>query len=263
MVRTTQRRAHFQPSKPVTQRELGRAMFSLKTPMTAESLNEAAEYAENGYHSMSTGGMSAITPRAIHVLRSRRSKEDSDTGRRYMTESTPETREAAQRYVRALNGRLTGRAYRADEYVDDNGKAFVYISEQTPDIRDMTVDFAPEITTDGTLATSVHEMSHFVEHNNARVGTACKRFVDDRTHGVSRSLGSPGEPQAADSFSDCYVSREYTTSTNATEVLSMGMESLFGGGFGRLTGADDKSPADAEHRGLVLGLLASMAKDKN
>ena len=70
-------------------------------------------------------------------------------------------------------------------------------------------------------------------------------------------------------FASPYVGKIYSDSGSgrrhdiegryATEVMSMGMEAIFGGKHGSLLGAD-RAPADPDHRAFVLGVLATAGR---
>lgn len=57
------------------------------------------------------------------------------------------------------------------------------------------------------------------------------------------------------SFVVHYVGKEYITSHNR-EVLSVGIESIFGGNYSALNGLKDEYKADEDHKGFTLGILA-------
>lgn len=59
------------------------------------------------------------------------------------------------------------------------------------------------------------------------------------------------------SFFHHYVGKEYVTGRHR-EVFSMGVESLFGGSYFGMLGLNSSVKADKDHRGFILGVLASI-----
>lgn len=59
------------------------------------------------------------------------------------------------------------------------------------------------------------------------------------------------------SFFHHYVGKEYVTGRHR-EVFSMGVESLFGGSYFGMLGLNSSVKTDKDHRGFILGLLASV-----
>ncbi|KJR10567.1 hypothetical protein UG54_00845 [Gordonia sihwensis] len=117
---------------------------------------------------------------------------------------------------------------------------------------------------DATDATMYHEFGHRLEYQIPQISVATNEFLRRRT---TREDGSR-EPERSyarsekirkGGFVHGYVGKSYPPP--ATEVFSVGMESIFSGNFGGLTGARsnnfDNSPADLEHRNLMLGLFAT------
>lgn len=263
VVKLTQARAHFTESGRVTTRNSVMSTpaylrSAFKTPLTAESMNTLAETIEARKGRLSSDEVGSFSSTGIATAKVvARLKGRDKIARTAMTESTPESRAAAKRLAKAMS-ESSGMVFTTEE-ATVGSDSFVYIAGPPRLHRTVVQDIVPTVTTSGTLPTTVHEMSHYIESANPRVGTACKRFVDDRTLGLSRTLGSRSEPQVGDSFIDEYVSREYAEDANCTEVFSMGMEALFTGTHGGAVGSDGKHPADPEHRALVLGMLASLA----
>lgn len=117
---------------------------------------------------------------------------------------------------------------------------------------------------DATDATMYHEFGHRLEYQIPQISVATNEFLRRRT---TREDGSReperafarGEKLRNGGFVHGYVGKTYPPP--ATEVFSVGMESIFSGNFGGLTGARsnhfDNSPADLEHRNLMLGLFAT------
>lgn len=107
---------------------------------------------------------------------------------------------------------------------------------------------------------AIHEMSHRMEALNPRIAPACIAFRDRRTSNPDGTLHptqkyAKSEVVRPDDFVDVYVGKDYE-STVHTEVMSMGMESVFGGSHGGLQGHYGYR-ADTEHRNLILGLCAT------
>ena len=115
-----------------------------------------------------------------------------------------------------------------------------------------------QLRTDTSWSTTLHECAHLLD-NNPAVSMAATSFVHRRTEGMSTDVwNSASEPLISDGFYNPYVSRQYKM--GASEVLSMGMEGLFGERTASLRGGGTHSPVtgrDNEHRDLVLGLLGA------
>lgn len=121
-----------------------------------------------------------------------------------------------------------------------------------------------------TYAIATHEMAHRFEATVPDIRRIENEFLRRRTTmsdgnrerrvNVSPGLRKP-EMGWADSFVDAYVGRDYQVARQDiaghpdTEVLSMGIEALYGGNHGGLVGAG-RYKADPEHRALILGMLA-------
>lgn len=107
---------------------------------------------------------------------------------------------------------------------------------------------------------TIHEMSHRMEAINPRIGPACISFRDRRTSNPDGSLHrtqryAKDEVVRPDDFVNVYVGKDYKSAVH-TEVMSMGMESVFGGSHGGLRGHHGYR-ADPEHRDLILGLCVT------
>lgn len=122
-----------------------------------------------------------------------------------------------------------------------------------------------EIVTDGTATTACHELTHRMEHDNAKIGVAAQVFRNRRTQRADGTLeeelpyggDNSGERVRPDGFVDEYIGKtSYGSDTNHTEVVSVGAEAVFFGRFGGLVG-DGYRTDDREHRDLILGLWAT------
>lgn len=115
--------------------------------------------------------------------------------------------------------------------------------------------------------TPFHEVGHMVEHFNPDVLRIEKEFVDGRTKGEAQTRLAdlfPGwdydymETTKKDNFISPYIGKYYD---NATEVLSVGLESLFEPGEGQpkrvVNGKIELSKItdDEEYLNLILGLI--------
>lgn len=126
----------------------------------------------------------------------------------------------------------------------------------------------PEIhTLDGgqDFRASVHELAHRFESLVPQLGVAQEAFVKGRTMLAAGGQQDPVpmypgqqplELVRPDRFTTAYIGRDYGDGAHH-EVLSTGVEALFGGRFGGLVAGRDQGP-DLDHRGFVLGLLASV-----
>lgn len=137
------------------------------------------------------------------------------------------------------------------------------------------------------LSTALHEFSHRAEHVNPVIGELTAVFHVRRTTNtngdrdplvkvsdlVTRAVRKQ-EMGRVDSYAERYMGREYDVAVKVAyplnvsadtpgrmvqarhaEVLSCGMEAVFGARYGALSGAGGRLP-DADMRGFVLGLLA-------
>lgn len=114
-----------------------------------------------------------------------------------------------------------------------------------------------------------HEMMHRMERTVPGLLGAEQAFLRYRADGSNYGGlygGAAGKKMPVgyvDSFPRTYAGRVYNTDTPfAFEVMSVGVEHVFYGNAGDLSGEDDRegaSPsADREYRGFVLGALASL-----
>lgn len=114
-----------------------------------------------------------------------------------------------------------------------------------------------------------HEMMHRMERTVPGLLGAEQAFLRYRADGgnygglYGDGAGKKMPVGYVDSFPRAYAGRVYNTDTPfAFEVMSVGVEHVFYGNTGDLSGEDDRegaSPsADREYRGFVLGALASL-----
>lgn len=114
-----------------------------------------------------------------------------------------------------------------------------------------------------------HEMMHRMERTVPGLVGAEQAFLRYRARDadcapLSAVYVGKGAPEVyADSFPRTYAGRIYDTPyPYAFEVMSVGVEHVFYGNNGDLSGEDDRegapSSADREYRGFVLGALASL-----
>lgn len=120
----------------------------------------------------------------------------------------------------------------------------------------------------GSFSVSAHEFSHRSEMSVRSIKGLEDEFLRRRT-----SFQDPANPSGPllreelvtiykgseekarpDHWSDLYMGKEY--SGNYTEILSMGMESVFAGSFGGLIGVSSHN-ADLEMRDFILGTLVT------
>lgn len=211
-----------------------------------------------------------IDPETTASLRS--SSEDETVNRhldRLMCKDSPHARKVMDKYVDLYNSRPhVGSDFVVREMQDSSGDTYLTVARRATMRGKVIVGSGAALTTDGSVQTSVHELAHRVEDKNPKIGIACKRFVAERTEGLSytrRKGYGRGELQCEDSFVEPYVSKRYKNTANSSEVFSMGMEALVGGRFGGLIGEGSMTSGgsvethreDREHRDLVLGLLAT------
>lgn len=133
----------------------------------------------------------------------------------------------------------------------------------------------PEVKDEGNKnpesreAVLLHEMAHRAESTNPVIPKLEKAFISRRANKTDETwhdnmipaLGIWDTQEYAHDggFVTPYVGKEYPNSSSY-EVLSVGIESIYGGNNGGLVGASragERNKADLNHRGFVLGLLAS------
>ena len=118
-------------------------------------------------------------------------------------------------------------------------------------------------------ATTCHEMMHRMERTVSGLVGAEQAFLRYRARDADYAslypnyAGKDAPEGYSDSFPRAYAGRIYDTSyPYAFEVMSVGVEHLFYGNKGDLSGEGDRegtpSSADREYRGFVLGALASL-----
>lgn len=120
-------------------------------------------------------------------------------------------------------------------------------------------DNLPETNNFVDRRVALHEFAHRVEDTSPRVKALENAFIQRR---VTLPDGSyekpfelyPGENVYRDHFPDYYIGKTYPD--RSTEVLSMGMETIFAGTQGDYF--SDKNPAvDTDYRNFIIGILAS------
>ncbi|MGC0252607.1 hypothetical protein [Pseudactinotalea sp. Z1748] len=142
----------------------------------------------------------------------------------------------------------------------------------------VSVESAPEITTNAgathvqgrspTFAVSAHEMSHRFEYSVAGIIRLEEDFLTRRTtdpvtgeQQKARPLWRGSREYArADDFIAAYTGKDYGDS-EAFEVLSTGVDAIFGGRRGALAGTSGQR-ADADHRNFTLGVMACVGRKR-
>lgn len=119
----------------------------------------------------------------------------------------------------------------------------------------------------GRVTTPYHEIGHLVDHYNSDLVRIEKEFVESRTKNEQPTEMKwlfpgwgyrVGERTLKDNFITPYIGKTYD---DATEVLSIGLESIFEPGMGQAQSAADgetiykKITDDPEYLNLVIGLL--------
>lgn len=166
------------------------------------------------------------------------------------------------------------RGFYVRAYVDGNGRYKIPESvRSTADIPKYMAETEAgkynTIFSSGRATTAWHELGHFVETHNPEVERIEREFLKRRTEGEKPERLYDifnghiryrlSEITKKDNFINPYIGKEYQ---QGTEVLSIGLESLFEPGEGQLkeiTKAGDskyvKIKDDKEYMNLVLGLL--------
>lgn len=141
----------------------------------------------------------------------------------------------------------------------------------------------PEITLNEThnfadhqsrgTASAIHEFAHRVEDTNLEVAKITEGFLSRRGSGETPTTigGRKGELGYRDSFTNHYMGKIYRKDTTSffatdenpsTEILSMGMETLFSGMNGGFTDIF-QNKEDKDYKHFMLGLLASSVMEES
>jgi DNA-binding protein H-NS len=120
-----------------------------------------------------------------------------------------------------------------------------------------------ELLIDGSKDTAMHEFMHRIESKNPMIGKMEEAFIKDRTTDDSglrepfiKLYGRSKEISRPDNFVSDYMGKHYNDSKH-WEVLSTGVEAVFGTAYGGLLGVSDFKK-DLEHRDFVLGVFATI-----
>lgn len=163
---------------------------------------------------------------------------------------------------RMKNGKPTGAGWEQVTYENRHGdQETVWWRPQTR-MREVDSTFAPEITTNGSSETSMHELAHRMEASIPQIGEMEARWVTRRT----TTNGVRDQPEAysprhrrervrPDDFIDRYIGKDYNTG-RYHEVLSVGAPMLFLGDRGGMAGVA-RHKRDDDMRAFVLGAMAS------
>ena len=121
------------------------------------------------------------------------------------------------------------------------------------------ITIPPVWTEDESRSTLIHEFSHRAEVSLRSVGTAGNGFLDHRTEGEEMTHLGYGygakEFTKKDNFSVPYMGKVYAGPH--TEIISMGLESLWYGSSGGFVGDSN----DPEYESQLLGILAYTGKE--
>lgn len=112
---------------------------------------------------------------------------------------------------------------------------------------------------------ALHELGHRMQHANPAISALEHEHIRRRTTAPTGErepltpLPGKGESGWASNFADPYQGRDYSGTypdDTPTEILSVGMEALFGGAYGGFIGAG-RYASDDDSRFFILGLLAT------
>lgn len=158
----------------------------------------------------------------------------------------------------------SGRGYYLEEYQDDDTKIKAELS---------IAAYENPYVGDERTSNAIHELAHRVSVFVPSIELSEKTFLARRTGQIAlpRPDGSIPKPEKLswmdtaktekgyrDNFPVHYMGRVYEGGCGS-EIFSTGMDSLFTGQLGGLSGIDEYS-ADPDYRKFILGLLASSAK---
>lgn len=142
-------------------------------------------------------------------------------------------------------------------------------------MQEVSSEFAPEITTNrqvplvegrsDTFAVSAHELSHRFEYSVPGLTQLEAQFLRRRTTDPETGEPEPYRPLwpgsrervQADNFITSYTGKTYDG--EAYEVLSTGVDSLFGGRNGGMVGTAGEK-ADPDMRAFILGVMATAGR---
>lgn len=118
----------------------------------------------------------------------------------------------------------------------------------------------------GTFAVAAHELAHRFESTVSGISELEAQFVTRRTTDPQTGKREPlkrlyprsKEYARPDNFITAYMGKDYGTS-RYHEVMSMGVQALYGGDSGGLIGVNGHKP-DEDMRAFVLGVLASAGR---
>jgi len=169
--------------------------------------------------------------------------------------------------------------WRYGHYLQENGhisqkKSWLKDYEEKPVVIRPEVLLPAGISTIKNKATYYHEFGHRME---AVLGEGVlmrqqeaflRRRTTDPVTGkrevltpiyVGQETGNPFSTELGrkDSFISHYVGKEYAASGHR-EVFTVGVEAVFAGTQGTLNGLDAGIPADHDHKGFILGVLATI-----
>lgn len=167
-----------------------------------------------------------------------------------------------------------GRGWELHSFTDHTGECRQVWRRPKFEMQTVEVEAVPEIRTNlavqvmegrsSTFAISAHEMVHRFEATNPDIPRMESWFLERRSVGEELSRINPGrrekKPEVGyrDNLVDHYMGRVYETDRHF-EVMSCGVESLFGGHFGGLIGAHSDGKRyheDEDMRAFVLGTMA-------
>lgn len=167
-----------------------------------------------------------------------------------------------------------GRGWALHSFTDHDGQDRQVWRRPKFEMQTVAVEAVPEIRTNmvvpvmqsrsSTFAVSAHEMVHRFEATNPDIPRMESWFLERRSVGEELSRINPGRREARpevgykDNLVDHYMGRVYE-SDRYFEVMSCGVESLFGGHFGGLIGAHGDGKRyheDEDMRAFVLGTMA-------
>lgn len=176
------------------------------------------------------------------------------------------------------DGTPEGEGWKYGHYVNETGVSEDKVWYRNSYHDNKTVSLARMVIPKDTFEnsrekTTYHEFAHRAEdvvpnHAITRMEnsflnrrTTTKAGVQEELSLIYRQMDESYEPSLSDevgrrgSFMTHYVGKYYLTS-RSKEVLSTGIETLFGGAYGSFVGLDGYK-RDIDHRGFVLGVLAT------
>ena len=258
-VKTTKARAHYSPSKKQTQRVHGPLVSVVEKdedissrPDLVPLTNDDGTPKTETFHTYDENNMSVTVEARVAQVAAVSKKRLADE---YTDEDMKELKPSGRGW----------QLYRNDEIVCWR-KPLTEVTTRSflaPEIttNDNSYEEIPGVT--GRDATAIHELAHRFEFTKREIMVAENQYLMSRVSEGERiqpiyEFDEDEEPEMGyrDHFLDHYMGKVYTSGSR--EVMSVGMESIFGGKNGGLIGMSKDGRKDEDMRDFVLGALVTI-----